>query len=68
MLGQARHFRMYAPKKIAYAINRYSNEARRLYGVIDRRLSQSRYLGGDAYSIADIATFPWLRSCCGARA
>ena len=68
MPGQAHHFRMYAPKKIAYAINRYSNEARRLYGVIDRRLSQSRYLGGDAYSIADIATFPWLRSCCRARA
>ena len=62
MFGQAHHFRMYVPKKIAYAINRYSYEARRLYGVIDRRLSQSRYLCGDAYSIADIATFPWLRS------
>jgi GST-like protein len=62
MLGQAHHFRMYAPEKIAYAIDRYTNEARRLYGVIDKRLSQSEWLGGGEYSIADIATFPWLRS------
>ena len=62
MLGQAHHFRMYAPEKIGYAIDRYSNEAKRLYGVIDRRLARSRYLGGKQYSIADIATFPWLRS------
>ena len=62
MLGQAHHFRMYAPEKIAYAIDRYSNEAKRLYSVIDKRLSQSRFLGGKDYSIADIATFPWLRS------
>jgi GST-like protein len=62
MLGQAHHFRMYAPEKIGYAIDRYSNEARRLYGVIDKRLSQSRFLAGKDYSIADIATFPWLRS------
>jgi GSH-dependent disulfide-bond oxidoreductase len=62
MLGQTHHFRMYAPEKIEYAVNRYSNEARRLYGVIDKRLSQSSWLGGSEYSIADIATFPWLRS------
>jgi GST-like protein len=62
MLGQAHHFRMYAPDKIEYAVNRYTNEARRIYGVIDRRLSQSAWLGGSGYSIADIATFPWLRS------
>ena len=62
MLGQAHHFRMYAPEKITYAIDRYSNEAKRLYGVIDKRLSQSRFLGGKDYSIADIATYPWLRS------
>ena len=62
MLGQAHHFRMYAPEKIHYAIDRYTNEARRLYGVIDKRLSHSAWLGGDEYSIADIATFPWLRS------
>lgn len=62
MLGQAHHFRIYAPEKIPYAIERYTNEARRLYGVMNRRLAQSRYLGGPAYSIADIAVFPWLRS------
>jgi GST-like protein len=62
MLGQAHHFRIYAPEKIDYAIKRYTNEAKRLYGVIDKRLGDSRYLGGDAYTIADIATFPWLRS------
>ena len=62
MLGQTHHFRLYAPQKLEYAIDRYSNEARRLYCVIDRRLSQSAWLGGADYSIADIATFPWLRS------
>jgi GST-like protein len=62
MLGQTHHFRVYAREKIAYAIDRYSNEARRLYGVMDRRLAKSKYLGGDEYTIADIATFPWLRS------
>lgn len=62
MLGQAHHFRIYAPEKIAYAIDRYTNEARRLYQVIDKRLSGSPYIGGPEYSIADIAIFPWLRS------
>jgi len=62
MLGQTNHFRNYAPEKIAYAIDRYSNEAKRIYAVIDKRLSQSEWLGCDEYSIADIATFPWLRS------
>lgn len=62
MLGQAHHFRIYAPEKITYAIDRYSNEAKRLYGVLDKRLSQSKYLAGDTYTIADIATFPWARS------
>ena len=61
MLGQAHHFRKYAPTPIDYAIERYTNEARRLYGVIDKRLSQNEYLAGDAYSLADIATYPWLR-------
>lgn len=62
MLGQAHHFRIYAPEKVPYAIERYTNEAKRLYGVMDKRLAQSRYLGGAEYSIADIAIFPWLRS------
>jgi len=62
MLGQAHHFRIYAPEKVPYAIERYTNEARRLYGVMNRRLANSRYIGGAEYSIADIAIFPWLRS------
>lgn len=62
MLGQAHHFRLYAPEKIPYAVDRYTNEARRLYGVLNKRLARSRYVGGGAYSIADIAVFPWLRS------
>lgn len=62
MLGQAHHFRMYAPEKIGYAIDRYTNEAKRLYGVIDKRLSKSAFIAGDDYTIADIAIFPWLRS------
>lgn len=62
MLGQAHHFRMYAPEKIGYAIDRYTNEAKRLYGVIDKRLSKSAFIAGDDYTIADMAIFPWLRS------
>lgn len=62
MLGQAHHFRMYAPEKIDYAVNRYTSEAKRLYGVMNRQLSRQRYIAGNAYSIADIAIFPWLRS------
>lgn len=62
MLGQNHHFRLYAPEKLEYAINRYTNEAKRIYGVIDRRLAVSKFLGGSQYSIADMATFPWLRN------
>jgi GST-like protein len=62
MFGQAHHFRNYAADKLPYAINRYTNEAGRIYGVMDRRLGEAKYLGGDAYSIADIATWPWTRS------
>jgi len=62
MLGQAHHFRIYAPEKLPYAIDRYTREARRLYAVLDRRLARSRYVGCDSYSIADIAIYPWLRS------
>lgn len=62
MLGQAHHFRIYAPEKIDYAVNRYTNEAKRLYGVIDKQVAQHAYLAGDEYTIADIATWPWLRS------
>lgn len=62
MLGQAHHFRIYAPEKIEYAIDRYTNEARRLYGVMDRQLAHSKYIAGNQYTVADIAIFPWLRS------
>ncbi|MBK8528215.1 MAG: glutathione S-transferase N-terminal domain-containing protein [Rubrivivax sp.] len=62
MLGQAHHFRIYAPEKIPYAVDRYSNEAKRLYGVMNRQLAKSTYIAGPTYSIADIAIFPWLRS------
>lgn len=62
MLGQTHHFRIYAPQQIEYAVNRYTNEAKRLYGVMDKRLGESAYLAGDDYTIADIAAFPWTRS------
>jgi len=61
MLGQAHHFRKYAPETIPYAVERYTNEAHRLYAVIDRRLGEAEYLAGDACTLADIATYPWLR-------
>ncbi|WP_395068436.1 glutathione binding-like protein [Paraburkholderia silvatlantica] len=62
MLGQAHHFRIYAPEKIEYAVNRYTNEAKRLYNVMETQLEKTEYLAGDAYTIADIAAFPWTRS------
>ncbi|MEK6297708.1 MAG: glutathione binding-like protein, partial [Paraburkholderia tropica] len=62
MLGQAHHFRIYAPEKIEYAVNRYTNEAKRLYNVMETKLEKSEYLAGDDYTIADIAAFPWTRS------
>jgi GST-like protein len=61
MLGQAHHFRIYAPEKVEYAINRYTNEAKRLYGVMDKRLGEVPYFAGD-YGIADMAIYPWTRS------
>ncbi len=59
MFGQCGHFLGYAREKIQYAIDRYRNETLRLYGVMDRRLANGDYLAGD-YSIADIATWPWV--------
>ena len=59
MAGQAHHFRQYAPEKIEYGINRYTNEVNRLYGVMNRRLADRDYLAGD-YSIADIACIGWV--------
>ncbi|MHB1250327.1 MAG: glutathione S-transferase C-terminal domain-containing protein, partial [Polaromonas sp.] len=62
MLGQTHHFRMYAPAKIDYAINRYTSEAKRLYGVMDRQLATSKFIACHQYTVADVAIFPWLRS------
>ena len=59
MLGQAHHFLKYNPGKAPYAEVRYAKEAERLYGVLDRRLGEVEYVAGD-YSIADMATFPWI--------
>lgn len=60
MLGQAQHFRRFAPHPVPYAIERYSSEAARLYGVLDRRLGEAEFLADDGYSIADVATYPWV--------
>jgi GST-like protein len=63
MMGQANHFRSNAaPERIEYAIQRYSNEVKRLHGVMEKRLGESEWLGADEYSIADIAIWPWLRN------
>jgi len=62
MLGQNHHFRTYAPEKIPYAIDRYTNEAKRLYGVMDKQLALGKYIAGNSYSIADMAIYPWLRN------
>ncbi|MGR4000175.1 MAG: glutathione S-transferase N-terminal domain-containing protein [Alphaproteobacteria bacterium] len=61
MLGQAHHFRIYASEEVQYGIKRYSDEASRLYNVLDKRLAESKFLGSNQYSIADIATWPWAR-------
>ena len=62
MLGQTHHFRIYAPEKIEYAIKRYTNEANRLYGVMDKQLATSKFIACNQYTVADVAIFPWLRS------
>jgi GST-like protein len=61
MAGQAHHFRQYAPEKLPYAVNRYTNEVNRLYGVMNKRLADREFLAGD-YSIADMASVGWTRS------
>jgi len=59
MLGQNHHFNIYAPEKIPYAMARYVNETNRLYGVLDRQLAENEFIAGD-YSIADMASYPWI--------
>ncbi len=61
MFGQRNHFHDYAPQRIPYAMERYDNEMKRLHRVLETRLSMATWLAGDEYSIADIATYPWLR-------
>jgi len=60
MAGQNHHFGLYAPIKISYAIDRYINETNRLYGVLDRHLENRKFIAGDGYSIADMASYPWV--------
>lgn len=60
MFGQAHHFIRFAKERVPYGIERYSAETRRLYGVMNKRLAEVAYLAGDHYTIADIATFPWV--------
>lgn len=60
MAGQNHHFSQYAPEKIPYAIERYVKETNRLYGVLDRRLADRAFIAGDEYSIADMASYPWI--------
>ncbi|MEB5922926.1 GSH-dependent disulfide bond oxidoreductase [Franconibacter daqui] len=62
MLGQNHHFNHFAPQPVPYAIERYQVETQRLYGVLNKRLEKTPWLGGDGYSIADIATYPWVVS------
>lgn len=62
MAGQNHHFTQYAPEKIAYAIDRYVRETARLYGVLNKRLANREFVAGDFYSIADMASYPWIVS------
>ena len=62
MIGQTHHFRQYAPEKISYAIDRYTNETRRLYGVMNKQLATSKFMACNHYTVADIAVFPWLQN------
>jgi len=62
MLGQNHHFNHFAPQAVPYAIERYQVETQRLYGVLNRRLGESPWLGGNHYSIADIACWPWVNA------
>jgi GST-like protein len=61
MLGQAHHFNAYAPERIKYAMDRYTNEGSRLYRVLDKQIGDKDWVAGDGYSIADMAIFPWCR-------
>lgn len=61
ILGQATHFLQYAPPGLTYAVEKFTNDGKRLFGVLDRRLGESPWLAGESYTIADMAVFPWIR-------
>ncbi len=60
MLGQNHHFRLYAPEKVPYAMDRYLKETNRLYGVLNKRLADREFIAGAHYSLADMASYPWI--------
>src|SRR5215210_3983744 len=60
MAGQAHHFRVYAPEKLDYAVDRYTKECNRLYGVLNKRLADRAFVAGNDYTIADMASYPWI--------
>jgi len=62
MFGQWTHFKLFAPKGTDYSMARYTSEIKRLYALLEQRLGQVPYLGGQEYSVAEIATFPWTRN------
>lgn len=63
MFGQCHHFLRFAKDDVPYAKKRYGDEVKRLYGVMDKRLAESEYLAGDSYTVADVATYPWVSRC-----
>ena len=65
MSGQRGHFHVYAPDRIPYAMDRYDRETTRLHGVLDQRLADHAFLAGDEYSIADMASYPWIDAYAG---
>ncbi|MDC7693952.1 glutathione binding-like protein [Asticcacaulis sp. DXS10W] len=62
MFGQLGHFAVFAPEKVPYALNRYTNEAKRLLGVLETQLSKHAYVAGDDFTIADMAIYPWINT------
>jgi GSH-dependent disulfide-bond oxidoreductase len=64
MFGQLVHFMRHAPPGNEYSLQRYGSEVRRIFGMLENRLAKSAWLGGEEYSVADIATWPWIRTAC----
>ena len=66
MVGQMAHFTRFAPEPVPYAVKRYTDESQRLLGVLDRRLAGNEFLAGTFYSVADMASYPWVRAIAAA--